>query len=58
MRGNEKVPKGSTQVSILLASPEVQSQLKQAYENAKKTSDDFREASQVNPESLHKPCSC
>lgn len=56
MAKNEKVL--AEKVSTLLKSPEVQTKLTEAYSRAAKTSDDFREASRVDPESLHKPCSC
>jgi hypothetical protein len=58
MAKNEKVLTCAEKVSTLLTSPEVQTKLIEAYSKAAKTSDDFREASRVNPESLHKPCSC
>jgi hypothetical protein len=58
MGKKEKILSCAEKVSTLLKSPEVQTQLTEAYSKAAKTSDDFREASRVDPESLHKPCSC
>jgi hypothetical protein len=42
-------------VSSWLSTPEAQKQLDEAHEQAKRTSEYLREASYVDPQSLHKP---
>jgi hypothetical protein len=58
MAGKDKVPKFEERVSEWLASANGQTMLREAHIKAEKASEDFKEASRVNPESLHKPCSC
>jgi len=43
------------EVSVWLSSSEAQKQLDEAHEQAEKTSEYLREASRIDPDSLHKP---
>jgi hypothetical protein len=45
----------SGKVSQWLTSPEAQQKLREAHDEAEQTAEYLREASRVDPESLHKP---